>query len=388
MFKVDLYNQVPYYGKEQPEWGGPAVCQMAMKGYPPGATSCYIDQTTIWNYIQANNQEGGSGPWGIGWYSDPYAVTKVLNDLCPPTGHWFDVSNVSRDKVLYTLLRWMATYNYAAPICLSGHDVWVLLIDYQTSDDPRVVATPTLERIGYNDPRGWYENAPGDIFLTWSAEWGDPCDGQTCGQKWDGKYVGIGEPPTAAGSVLVKKITRVGKNLMKPKEAALAASEHLQAGRRERTGLLLNNLTGVRAQEPMLVRELPSNRLKKESEGPIKYYVVPFRQKSEVSELGTPLTRLCVRVNAFTGNFEGLTMFARPVRYIQQKEAGQIAARNLGLKSRDLRAVEAELVFQPLQTHVTSSLPIWQFTKENQSVFVAQNGSVFGTLNYRTYRGG
>lgn len=108
MFEVDLYSQVPFYFKEEWNWGGPAVCQMAMNGYPLGATSCYIDQPQIWNYIQANNKEGGTGSWGTGWYSDPYAVTKTLNDLCPPTGQWIDVSDTDKEKVLYKLLRWMA----------------------------------------------------------------------------------------------------------------------------------------------------------------------------------------------------------------------------------------------------------------------------------------
>jgi hypothetical protein len=155
MFEVDLKSQVPSsssYGPQNPDWGGPACCQMAMNGYPSGATSCYISQTTIWNYIQANNKEGGTGPWGIGWYSDPYAVTKALNDLCPPQHRWVDVSDTNKETVLYTLFRWMANYEYASLICVFAHDYWITLVYYETSDDPRVVTNPTLHRIGWYEP--------------------------------------------------------------------------------------------------------------------------------------------------------------------------------------------------------------------------------------------
>ena len=148
MFDVDLRNQVPQYSAMNANWGGPACCQMAMNGYPSGATSCYISQTAIWKYIQANNQEPGAGPWGIGWYADPYAVTKTMNDLCPPQHKWLDVSGTDKNSVLYTLLRYMANYQYASLVCTFAHDYWSTLVYYSTSDDPRAVTNPTLKLIG------------------------------------------------------------------------------------------------------------------------------------------------------------------------------------------------------------------------------------------------
>src|SRR5260370_26754994 len=120
---------------------------MAMNGYPAGG-NCNIDQTTIWNYIQANDQEPKA------WYSDPYAVTKTLNDKCPPpnNGEWVDTSGTDQEKVLYTLLFWMAKFQFPSLVCLFGHDYWNVITYYETTDDPRVVFDPMLQKIGFYSP--------------------------------------------------------------------------------------------------------------------------------------------------------------------------------------------------------------------------------------------
>ena len=388
MFELDLGNQVPRYGKDNPNWGGPAVVQMAMNGYPQGATSCYIDQTTIWNYIQANNQEGGTGSWGIGWYSDPYAVTKALNVLCPPNGQWHDVSNTDKFQVLYTLLRWMASYKYPSPICFSAHDEWALLIDYITTDDPRQVANTTLERIGYIIPGQYYENSPGDLFLTGPYRWGLPCDGSTCGQKWNNKYVGIGEPPDNLGKVHAEHILRTGTNLIGPKEATEIAKIILAEMRGRKSSILLKSFIDIKAGQPLLVKELPINvNAKAKTIGEILYYIVPFQQKYEISSMEERLTRLSILVNAYTGRYEGLTVFNRPVQYIQRKEALKIATKNLNLKRIDESRITADLVFKPLVSYVTSALPAWRLTVGEREIFVTQNAIAFGSLNFRLYKG-
>lgn len=277
-------------------------------------------------------------------------------------------------------------YRYPSPICLSSHDRWVILIDYRTSDDPRQVTNPTLERIGWRDPEGLYENSPGDLFLEGSNRWGIPCNGQACGQIWNNKYVGIGEPPKEEGKVQAEKISRIGKKIISPGDAAFTARKFLREQQRERSDFLLKRLSGVRARRPMLVRELPLKQAK--TEVGVRYYLVPFAQRYEVDEVGTPLARLCVLVNAYTGRFEGLSVFPRPVRYLQQREALRIARKNMGPSSRNINRIETELVFQPLQTHVTNSMPVWRIATKDQELFVTQRGVVLGTLNYRTYKGG
>jgi len=360
---------------------------MAMNGYPPGATSCYIDQTTIWNYIQANNLEGGLGPWGIGWYSDPYAMTKALNDLCRPSGGWHDVSNTDKNTVLYKLLRWMASYKYPSPICIGTSDHWVLLVDYKTNDDPRVVTDTELLRIGFKDPEGYYENAPDDIFLTDSNRWGHPCNTYGCGQKWKNKYIGIGEPPAEAGRIHVRRISRIGKKLIPVESAVSIAQKFLSEFSHKRSELLLKHFKGTRPWHPMLVRELPSMQPKTEAQEGIRYYLIPFGQRYEVDSSGTSLARFAVVVNAYTGRTEGLTVFSKPVRYLEQRNALRIAKNNIRPSIRRTERIEAELVFLPLHPNVTRAQPAWRIATKERELLITQTGKVIGPYITRLFKG-
>lgn len=396
MFEVDLKTQVPMYDKSNPNWGGPACCQMAMNGYPSGATSCYVDQTTIWNYIQAYNKEPGLGPWGIGWYADPYAVTKTLNDLCPPEHSWIDISGTNRDTVLYTLFRWMANYEYASLVCVFAHDYWDSVVYYRTSDDPRTVTNPTLEYIGWYEPGDsgtLYKEVTGSVWNTSPYYWGMPCPS---GNLWNGKWVGIGEPPEVEGSVHVESVPRVGDKLIRPEDAVQAAQKYLAQRLREKSEFSMRRFRDLQPAQPMLVRELPVRREREVSaeqeqqsrEPCVRYYLVPFSQRHEIDSFGERLARLSVLVNAYTGRFEELCVFPRPVRYLSEREAQWIAARNLGLSQRELRSMEVELVSQVLLPYVSTALPAWQIVVADQVLLVAQAGLVLGTLLWPTYRGG
>ncbi len=397
MFEVDLKTQVTPYGPANPDWGGPACCQMAMNGYPPGATSCYIDQTTIWNYIQANNKEGGTGPWGVGWYSDPFAITKTLNDLCPPQHHWIDVSGTDKNTVLYTLFRWMANYKYASLVCVFAHDYWSTLVYYRTSDDPRAVTNPTLDLIGWYEPYSAfgspavdYKEVNGSVWMSSPYYWGAPCGGFTnplCGQIWKNKYVGIGEPPEVEGNIRVKVVPRIGEKLISPKDATSLARTYLAERQQEGSKFLLERMTGVRTAQPMLVRELYPKQVKQRAKEDVRYYLVPFANRYEVDKAGFPLARLSILVNAYTGGFEELCVFPRPVRYLSESEVLPIASRSLGLSRREAGRMEVELVFRPLRPHVSSALPAWKVAIGDRTLFVTQFGLVLGTLLYPTYRG-
>jgi hypothetical protein len=402
MFEVNLRGQVPdddSYGPQEPDWGGVACCQMAMNGYPPGATSCYIDQTTIWNYIQAHNKEGGTGPWGIGWYADPYAVTKTLNDLCPPQHTWIDVSGPNKEEVLYKLFRWMANYKYPSLVCVFAHDYWDLIVYYKTSDDPRQVTNPNIERIGWNEPfySSWlggpqvdYKEVDGSLWMTSPYYWGAACGGFTspnCGQIWKDKWVGIGEPPTEEGVIQVEMISRVGKALIDQKEAITMAQRFLKARSQENSPFLQKKLLNLQAAQPMLVQELPPDERQK-TEGDVHYYIVPFMNKYEINKAEKPMVRLCVLVNAYTGRFEQLNVFSRPIHYLSERVVHSIARRALGLSRREERKITTELVFSPMGPAVSSALPAWKVAIADQTLFVSQAGIVIGGLYHRSYRGG
>jgi hypothetical protein len=399
MFTVDLTSQVPAYGVDHPNWGGAACCQMAMNGYPPGAASCYISQQAIWNYIQAYNKEPGYSPssWDYGWYADPYAVTKALNDLCPPQHHWVDVSASNKEGVLYTLLRYMANYQYASLICYWSHDYWATLVYYMTSADPRQETAPALQWIGYYWPSGSYgpqfKMVDGASWMNALGYWGSSCDGvnnageSLCGNIWNNKWVGIGEPPEEEGSIQVESITRTGDRLISPADAAAIAERVVAERGREESGFLRRRLAGVDAAEPMLVRELPVTPERKMAGRDVRYYLIPFAQRHEVDLEGRPQARLSVLVNAYTGRCEELCVFSQPVRYLPERDVVHTAARTLRRDPRDLERAAVELVSQPLGPMVSSALPVWQVAAEEVTFFVTQSAEIVATLDYPTLRG-
>jgi hypothetical protein len=391
MFEVDLTNQVPKYPSIFMNGGGAACCKMVMEGYPPNATKCYIDQTTIWNYIQANNKEPGVTSSYFGWAADPYAITKTLNDLCPPQYSWHDISGTDKNSVLYTLLRWIANYRYPSLICTFYHDYWSVLVYYRTSDDPRTVNNPTLERIGWLDPTDQgavYEEYDGSVFMNSPYLWGAPCDGTNsigqslCGQIWNNMWIGIGEPPETSGSVRAESISRVGKMLISPKDAFSKAKKFLAESRRTRSEFLQGHLIGAQASRPMLVRELPEVQETQKTKQDVHYYIVPFTQSNDVDNTGAQLSRFSVLVNAYTGRIEQLCVFPKPVHYLSKTDATQILSRSLRLSRHEAQKAKTELVFQPGKLQLKSALPIWQVALDNKTIFVKQDGLIYGTLDY------
>jgi hypothetical protein len=392
MFEVDLKSQVqPPVNAENPNWKGAACCQMAMKGYPAGATSCNIGQSEIWNYIQANNKEGGTGPWGIGWYADPYAITKTLNDKCPPQHTWVDVSSTDKMQVLYKLLLWMAKYNYASLVCPWAHDYWNLLVYYQTNNDPRLDTNPTLELIGLYDPgvgQCLYRECDGPTWLTSPYLWGDPCDQGVCGQSWNNTWVGIGEPPLKEGSVKVEKITRTGKELIDPKEAVKKAESYLKMRQQEKTAFVQRQFAGLHSASAMLVRELPNPRIERKQEENVHYYIVPFVNKYEGDEFDAPRARFSVLINAYTGRFEEICVFSEPVRYLNEIDVSVIVRKNLRLDRLEAQKVKTELVLGPTQQYVSGALPSWKVNVGTKTLFVTQTGVIVSGLYLNHYRGG
>ncbi len=398
MFEVDLTSQVPQYPNDQPNWGGAACCQMAMDGYPPGSSGSYISQATIWNYIQAHNQEPGYSPssWDYGWYADPYAVTKALNDLCPPQYHWIDNSGTDKETVLYTLLVWMANYQYPSLLCTWAHDYWAVLVYYRTSDDPRAVNHPTLEKVGLYEPSTSgvpYKEIDGASWMNGPYYWGLPCDqtnsaGESmCGQKWNNKWVGIGEPPQVEGSVRVESITRVGEKLISPVDATRISRKVLAEQLRTKSVFLRGSLSDAQALTPMLVRELPMGTEGQKAQPSIHFYIIPFAQKYDIAKTGARLAKFSIYVNAYTGRFEQLAIYPIPVHFLSEKDVIQIVARDLSLGRQEVGKIKAELIFRPLRMSISNNLPVWRVHWQHFTFDVTQTGQIISTMLYPDLRG-
>lgn len=406
-FIMNLKKQVPLICQEKWGWGGAAVCQMAMAGYPPGAKSCSpksISQTTIWNHIQAHNKEPGYDPkWGYGWSADPYAIANALNHFCPPQHKWIDVSGANKQTVLYTLLRYIAKYKYPGLVCTFGHDYWVTVVYFKTSGNPTKVSTPTLKRIGfygvgtlYSYYTCNYHEVDGSVWLNGAEYWKYGCGQKIsnmpepqCGKIWGGKWVAIAEPPDEDGQIRVAKISRTGKRVIGARSAAKIARDFLSERGREESADALGRFADLIAGEPMLVRELPVNpeeRAEDRNEAP-RFYVIPFASRHELDPAGQPLTQLSVLVNAYTGSFEQLCVFSEPVRYTSQDEAVRLAAKSLDLATRNIGQVQAELVFDPLQAHGSSALPDWRITAKQRTMLVTQDRVIVQGIHPLTYKG-
>ena len=78
--------------------------------------------------------------------------------------------------------------------------------------------------------------------------------------------------------------------------------------------------------EPILTREERMPETKRPDIAP-QYYIVPFGFETEKGECGVPLARISVIINAFTGKFEEIAAFGKPVRYIPKKEANKIISK-------------------------------------------------------------
>jgi hypothetical protein len=371
MYTEDLRGQVFEHPKEQPNWGGPACVQMAIRSYPSGKCKYqYKKQPDIAKYIQAHSKEPTV------WYADPYAITKALNDLCPPpNGKWYDESSIDMKHALWTVLRWMTKYKYPALLCMPKADHWVLVAYYESLDDPTKVNFTDLSWIGY------YEPGTSDTSITyvsggvWSMPlyWGLPCPD---GQLWKGKWIAVGEPPEEEGSIKVETVIRTGTSLISARDATILAQKFVvEHGGEPNT--IFGSINRPHAGRPMLVRELPLDP--EERLDHVRYYVIPFGDRFDIDETGTVAASFSVLVNAYTGVVEEVKVFSQPMRYLSERAAERIATGALRLRRGELAGMELELV-KPLWQYVSSAVPVWKVTHAEGFFFITQAGEVSAAL--------
>ena len=114
-------------------------------------------------------------------------------------------------------------------------------------------------------------------------------------------------------------------------------------------------------------------------ERPIAYYIVPFGVRGE-NERGRPTVRASVLVNAYSGDFEEATVFGRPIHYMMQEEALEIAAKAFGVRLNHLGGAEVTLMFQPSKVSHIRAYPFWRISLWDRTIYIDQLGAVFGRL--------
>jgi hypothetical protein len=174
--------------------------------------------------------------------------------------------------------------------------------------------------------------------------------------------------------VIVKKVKRTGDKIIKPEEAQRLAVAWLQEYRVDNQDQHAFNRGGFQPMEPLLVREGVRTRAKKVPH----YYVVPFGLPNEIADRGSQMARGCVLVNAYTGTFEEVTTFGRPVRYMTREEALAVVGSALGKDVRKLQKVDASLMFEAGDITHIRSYPFWRVVVGERTLYVDQLGRVYG----------
>ncbi len=375
MYTKDLSGNVTLYGQEQCTWCGAASAQMIRNGYPNAADRLFYTQLNLWNTIQANNS---TAPADSGWATDPHGLTGGLQSLSNPAGvHWAEFSDASRDTVLFETLYWMNRRQYPSGVLINQGGHWVVIAGFVTDVEPIAGSSPTLQSIDIFDPE---PHNVGTHSTFTAAQWfGGPWNGAVrYSGTWLNRYVTVVEPPIRKGRVQVKEVKRTGEKLLPPGRAVEFAKRWVKErglGRKAQYALLEH--PEARNLEPMVVREEISSS---QGRNVPYYYIVPFGFRQEFGESGARLARVCVLVNAFTGAFEEVTAFGRPVRYITREEVLDVVGAALQVGRRQLRDAETTLMFQPSDITHIRTYPFWRVKVGRRTLYVDQLGKLYGKL--------
>ena len=112
-----------------------------------------------------------------------------------------------------------------------------------------------------------------------------------------------------------------------------------------------------------------------------KYYIVPVGIKNERAESGVPLVRHSILIDAYTGEFEELTTFGKPVTYLDAGSALKVVAAALRVTPEELRTAEVTMMFQPGEITYLRAYPFWRVTVGERTYYVDQTGKMFDKLS-------
>jgi hypothetical protein len=174
------------------------------------------------------------------------------------------------------------------------------------------------------------------------------------------------------------KLTTESRQVLTPGEAkrrATGSIEELQLTEEPGYGLLSDPNREI--GDPLLTID------KADSGSPNQipqFYIVPFGVKNERTESGTPLVRLCILVDAYTGDFEEMTGFDEPVVYLTSEQAVNVVAAALNVAPAELHDAVATLMFQSSEISHVRAYPFWRVTVEGRSYYVDQKGMLYGSL--------
>ena len=391
--EIDLRANVPLDGQQLCCYCGAASAQMSMDGYPDPLHRVWIAQgpptiPNCWDTIQANNS---TDPTDVaqGWCTDPIGLRECLRSLNPPPGGtWNIFMNANRDTLLFNVLYWMNRNHYPVPTLINRGGHWVVIVRFISDVEPVLGSTPTLQHITYNDPE---PHNVGSIITKTGALWyANEWNGSIIYPgTWQNTYVAVIEPPVK-GKVRVEEVERVGEKIITPRQAVRFARrwiKELALAKRPPYSILQKE--GIRNLTPILVREEIKPGMEKESKVPF-YYIVPFGFERETGAGNVQLARIGVIVNAYTGRFEEIGAFGKPVRYIPEREAINVAAKAMNLTDREIRKmitekqISATMMFQPGEITHIRIYPFWRIAIKEKVLYVDQLGNLYTSIKPST----
>lgn len=387
--EVDVGGNVPLYGQQACVWCGAASAQMIMNGYPDPLDRVWINQgppniPNCWDTIQANN---GTDPTDLAqnWATDPIGLRECLMLLNPPPGGTWNIHmKTNRDTLLFNILYWMNRNNYPVATLINRGGHWVVIVRFESDIEPVLGSSPTLQEITYHDPE---PHNVGSIITKTGADWyADEWNGAIrYAGTWHDTYVAVIEPPVK-GAVRIEKVVRVGEKIIGPDEAVKYAYRWIkELGIARKPPYNILEKKGIRNLPPILVRGEIRPGMEKMGRVPY-YYLVPFGFERETEACKVPLARIGVIVNAYTGRFEEVGAFGKPVRFLPEKDAINIAAKAMHLKDEEIqkmvseKQIKAIAMFQPSDITHIRIYPFWRITVKEKALYVDQLGKLYSVV--------
>jgi hypothetical protein len=368
---------VPLYGQENNIYAGPACAQMIMDSYPVDPE--YFEQSVIWASIQSHN----SGE--PGWATDPMGMKGALLELKnPPIGTWSIMSYDVKENLMFQIMFWMNYNDYAVPTLVNSGYHWVDVVGYVSDIEPTGGSGAVLQEITINNPwpigSGQTETMAAEIWYNSEdpySYWANPVANPG---TWFDKYVAVIEPPEAEGGVSFIPVNRRGTIEITSQEALQYAEtwiNQLNLAEKDPSYADLNN-EDRENYGPLLVREgLSFGRTDRDVP---YYYIIPYYVSTSDTVFAADNlvdgVKVCVIVNAFTGNYEEVASFRNPIRYVYEDEALQIAAEALGVETK---ALAGTLVYVPCALSQSRICPFWEimFKEKETFVYVDQLGNLY-----------
>jgi hypothetical protein len=370
MVTKDLTGNVPLYPQEQCDWCGAATVQMTRNGYPNPRDRMFFWQFYVWNMIQGRNS---TNPNDVGWATDPQGLLHCVRDLRNPTNvSWQQYAGTDRYGVLFSALDWMNRTDFPCPVLINQGQHWVTAVGFSTDIPPTPGGTPNLETITYNDPLVGYTQVAGSVWFDKRWNGGVMYDG-----TWRGQYVVVLGSGARAGRLRARRPPQRRARVLTLGEAGAHADHWVRHGRlADSARFSIINHKRARALPALLVNARALSRGR-------AYYIVPIGLANEFSDRGTPLIRASLLINAFTGAFEEMTVFTRPMSYLSKTEALAVAAGAWPSGAR-IRRTGATVQYQASAITQTPALPFWRVKVNNRFVYVDQTGTLHGQIRPST----